>query len=61
MVNINFVDDYFEYIKNNVVKKIVYGVGKVTKRNNTSFGEIDYFCDKNALVLNSKYKMYFAT
>lgn len=53
MVNINFVDDYFEYIKNNVVKKIVYGVGKVTKRNYTSFGEIDYFCDKNALVLNS--------
>lgn len=49
MVNINFVDDYFEYIKNNVVKKIVYGVGKVTKRNYTSFGEIDYFCDKTLL------------
>lgn len=48
MVRINLTDDYFEYIKNNSVIKIIYGAGNIAKNNYSTFGDIDYFCDKNA-------------
>lgn len=48
MVRINLTDDYFEFIKNNSVIKVIYGAGNIARNNYISFGEIDYFCDKNA-------------